>query len=97
MAFISLGEALDRVLEKLAVEREERAGGIKAARELARGGRAERGHAAPAVTGVIATKNETPANGRRTHVITTGPEQPAIGKLKLRQGERRSEVRRVRS
>lgn len=27
MAFISLGEALDRVLEKLAVEREKRAGG----------------------------------------------------------------------
>jgi hypothetical protein len=35
MAFISLGEALDRVLEKLAVEREERAGGIKAARSCA--------------------------------------------------------------
>ncbi len=35
MAFISLGEALDRVLEKLAVERMERAGGIKAARSCA--------------------------------------------------------------
>jgi hypothetical protein len=36
MAFISLGEALDRVLEKLAVERgEKEAGGIETARQLA--------------------------------------------------------------
>jgi hypothetical protein len=36
MAFISLGEALDRVLEKLAVERgNEKAGGIDAPRKVA--------------------------------------------------------------
>lgn len=42
MAFISLGEALDRVLEKLAVERREKeAGGVETARQLARGGVAQ--------------------------------------------------------
>ena len=40
MAFISLGEALDRVLEKLAVEREEKgAGGVETAGQLTREGR----------------------------------------------------------
>ena len=46
MAFISLGEALDRVLEKLAVERgNEKAGGIDAPRKctLAEGRITERG------------------------------------------------------
>jgi len=48
MAFISLGEAFDRVLEKLAVERgNEKAGGIDAPRKvaLAEGRITERGGA----------------------------------------------------
>lgn len=107
MAFISLGEAVARVLDRLeAQQREERGGKVvslpaKAAR-VTRGGAAPalaRGehHAAPAETGVTATRKDTPAKGSRIHVITTGPEQPSIGKLKLRHGERRSEIRRLRS
>lgn len=47
MSFISLGEALDRVLEKLAVERREKeAGGVKTARQVGAG---VRGGAAPAL------------------------------------------------
>lgn len=63
MAFISLGEALDRVLEKLAVERgNEKAGGIDAPRKVAPadlgGDRARQAHGS-----ALMAKPRKPKNG----------------------------------
>lgn len=62
MAFISLGEALDRVLEKLAVERgNEKAGGNDAPRKVAPAegritGRGKQGCGAPPARAVSASR-----------------------------------------
>lgn len=104
MAFLTLGEAVNRVLSRLADEREGKAGraDIEAARasKVARMEEAARGkgsgHAPSGRMGVTLSKNETPAEGSRSHDMTTGPEHPSIGKRNKPQADLRSEVSHTR-
>ena len=76
MAFISLGEALDRVLEKLAVERgTEKAGGVETARQLAPAEGRITGRKKPGCGWGLANHSALPraaVHGGQTHQRPTG-------------------------
>jgi hypothetical protein len=76
MAFISLGEALDRVLEKLAVERGEKgAGGVEPPAKVARGAGKPAREEKPGCGWGLANHSALPraaVHGGQTHQRPTG-------------------------